>query len=105
APYAVEWEDVNPFERREIAVAVVDPFGREVRDAVVLDPYEVIQESEVASVLVDASVQDKSARFVKHLTQEACSVLEDGVPQTLDLVQHESLGAVFALLVDSSGSM
>ena len=105
APYAVEWEDVNPFERREIAVSVSDALGREVRDAVVLDPYEVIQEAEVASVLVEASVQDKSGRFVKHLASDAFSVLEDGVPQTLDLVQHETLGAVFALLVDSSGSM
>ena len=105
APYVVEWEDVNPFERREIAVSVVDAAGREVRDAIVLDPYEVIQEAEVASVLVEASVQDKNGRFVKHLAQDTFTVREDGVTQPLDLVQHESLGAVFALLVDSSGSM
>ena len=105
APYVVEWEDANPFERREIAVAVSDATGREVRDAIVLDPYEVIQEAEVASVLVEASVQDKNGRFVKHLAQEAFTVQEDGVTQKLDLVQHESLGAVFALLIDSSGSM
>jgi hypothetical protein len=32
-------------------------------------------------------------------------VLEDNVPQALDLVHQEAVGATFALLVDSSGSM
>ena len=105
APYAVEWVDENPFEPREIAVAVSDALGREVRDRVVLEPFDIVEEAEVTSVLVEASIQDKRGRFVKNLEASAFTVLEDGIPQALDLVRHESVGATFALLIDSSGSM
>jgi len=105
APYVVEWTDENPFEKREIAVAVADSLGRESRDRVVLEPYEIVEESQITSVLVEASVQDKTGRFVKKLPPSAFTLLEDGAPQVLDLARHESVGATFALLIDSSGSM
>ncbi len=105
APYVVEWTDENPFERREIAVAVTDALGREVRDSVVLEPFEITEETDVTSVMVEASVQDKNGRFVKALPQSAFSLLEDGVPQALDLARHEAVGATLALLIDSSSSM
>src|SRR4029450_9303749 len=60
APYVAEWVDENPFERREIAVAVSDAVGHEVRDRVVLEPYDLVEESQVTSVLVEAGVQDKN---------------------------------------------
>ena len=105
APYAVEWTDENPFEPREIAVAVTDALGREVRDRVVLEPFEIVDESQITSVLVEASVQDKNGRFVKTLPPSGFTLFENGVPQVLDLARHESVGATFALLIDSSGSM
>jgi VWFA-related protein len=105
APYAAEWVDENPFERREIAVAVSDAEGREVRDRVVLEPFDIVEESQITSVLVEAAVQDKTGRFLKNLPPSAFTVLEDDVPQALDLAQQETVGATFALLVDSSGSM
>jgi Ca-activated chloride channel homolog len=105
APYAVDWVDENPFERREIAVAVSDALGHEARDTVVLDPFNVVEESQVTSVLVDAAVQDKNGRFLKDLPPAAFTLFEDGLPQTLDLARHESVGATFALLIDSSASM
>ena len=104
-PYAVEWVDENPFERREIAVEAVDALGNAASDKVVLEPFEVTDAAEVASVLLEASVQDKRGRFVKGIQGDAFSVLEDGVNQTLDLVNQEAVGATFALLVDSSASM
>ncbi len=105
APYVAEWVDENPFERREIAVSVSDALGHEVRDSVVLEPFDIVEESEVTSVLVDAAVQDKTGHFLKNLPGSAFTVLEDGVPQVLDLAQQEAVGATYALLVDSSGSM
>lgn len=105
APYVAEWVDENPFERREIAVAVSDSLGHEVRDSVVLEPFDIVEESEVTSVLVDAAVQDKTGHFLKSLPASAFTVFEDGVPQVLDLAQQEAVGATYALLVDSSGSM
>src|SRR4029453_18944523 len=105
APYAVEWTDENPFERREISVTVADALGREVSDRVVLDPFDVVEEAQVTSVLVETSVQDQRGRFVKGLSPGVFRVLEDGVPQTLDQARYESVGGTFALLIDSSGSM
>ena len=104
-PYAVEWADENPFERREISVEVIDTVGHEARDSVVLEPFEVSEASGVSSVLLEASVQDEKHRFVKGMPPSAFSVLEDGVPQVLDVVRQEEVGATFALLVDSSSSM
>jgi VWFA-related protein len=105
APYAVEWTDENPFERREIAVAVSDALGREVRDTIVLEPFDIVEETQVTSVLVEASVQDKNRRFVKNIPPAAFSLFEDGAPQVLDLARHEAVSATFALLIDSSASM
>src|SRR5918993_3098226 len=104
APYVADWVDENPFERREIAVAASDALGHEVRDRVVLEPFDVVEEAQVTSVLVEAAVQDKDGRFLKRLSASAFSVLEDGIPQVLDLARQESVGATFALLIDSSAS-
>ena len=104
-PYAVEWVDDNPFERREIAVEATDSLGNAARDKVVLEPFEVIEAAEVASVLLETSVQDQKGRFVKNVDVSAFTVIEDGEPQTLDLARQEAVGATFALLVDSSQSM
>src|SRR5688572_20874449 len=104
-PYAVEWVDENPFERREITVIARDGLGRESRDKVVLQPFEITEVTDVASVLLEAAVQDKAGRFVRNLPAPAFTVLEDGVPQKLDVVQQEAVGATFAMLVDSSASM
>jgi Ca-activated chloride channel homolog len=105
-PYAVEWVDENPFERREIAVEVVDALGNAgATDTVILEPFEFTESAEVASVLLEASVQDKKGRFVKDITAGAFTVFEDNVRQSLDLVTNEAVGATFALLVDSSASM
>jgi VWFA-related protein len=106
APYAVEWVDENPFERREISVEVIDALGNSgATDTVVLEPFEFTESTEVASVLVEASVQDKKGRFVRGVGPAAFSLFEDNVKQSLDLVTNEDVGATFALLVDSSGSM
>jgi Ca-activated chloride channel homolog len=104
-PYAAEWVDDNPFEPREIAVAVADSLGNTARDVVVLKPLEVAEVTDVARVLIDATVQDKSGRYVDTLNAQSFKVLEDGVPQVIDLAQKEDLPATFALMIDSSQSM
>jgi Ca-activated chloride channel family protein len=104
-PYVAEWVDENPFDRREITVVARDALGREATDKVVLEPFEVTEVSEVASVLLEASVQDAEGRFVRNLTASSFTLTEDGVTQKLDLVQQEQVGATFAMLIDSSASM
>jgi Ca-activated chloride channel family protein len=104
-PYAVEWADENPFQRREIAVEAVDAAGNAVRDKIVLEPFEVTEAAEVTSVLLETSVQDSKGRFVKGINSSSFSVTEDGNAQTIDLARQEAVGATFAVLVDSSASM
>ena len=104
-PYAVEWLDENPYERREIEIEVEDDVGHVVRDSVVLEPFEIVEVTGVSRVLLEAGVYDKQGHFVGGLTPSSFRVIEDGVAQEIDLVNQETLPATFALLIDSSQSM
>ncbi len=104
-PYAVEWVDDNPFQRREIVVEAEDSEGDVGRDSIVLDPYVITELAEVTSVLVEAGVYDKNGRMVKGLTAPEFILEEDGVRQTPDMVAQETIPTTFVLLVDSSQSM
>jgi len=104
-PYAVEWTDDNPFQRREIVVEAEDSEGEVGRDRIVLEPYVVTELAEVTSVLVEAGVYDKQGRMVRGLSAPEFILEEDGVRQTPDMVAQETIPTTFALLVDSSQSM
>jgi Ca-activated chloride channel family protein len=105
SPYVAEWIDENPFERREISAEVTVSTGAVVRTAVVLEPYEIIEEALVISVLMEAAVLSPKGRFVSGLTQADFTIEEDGKQQEIQLVRQEDVAATFALLVDSSQSM
>ena len=105
APYFVEWVDENPYEAREIRAEVSDGAGGVIVDRVNLKPLELIEETQVASVLVDASVADRSGRSIASLGPGDFSLFEDDRPQTLDLVQLQTLPSMFTLLIDGSQSM
>jgi len=80
-PYAVEWLDENPFEKREIMVQATASTGEKLSDTVSLPPFEVVEKTEVTGVLVETSVFDKSGRFVSDLPGTAFTVPEDDVQQ------------------------
>jgi Ca-activated chloride channel homolog len=103
--YAIDWTDDNPFERTEISAEVVDTSGRAARDVVELPAFEYVDTSQVSSVLLEATVQDRHGRFIDSLTPDAFSLYESGVRQTLDVVKPETMPATYALLVDSSQSL
>ena len=50
-PFAVEWTDENPFEAREIRVDVADSDGNVARDNITLKPLEIVERTEISSVL------------------------------------------------------
>ncbi|HWK10012.1 MAG TPA: VWA domain-containing protein [Vicinamibacterales bacterium] len=104
-PYATEWNDDNPFQQTEITVQAWDDHGNSALDKVVLKPVEVQDETHVGSVLLEASVQDKTGRFISGLAAKDFRVSEDGQPQTLELTQQEEVPSNLAVLVDSSQSM
>jgi VWFA-related protein len=104
-PYAIEWLDENPYERREISVEAEDELGQVVRDSIELKPFEIVEETGTSRVLLEASVYNKAGKFVSGLDRSNFTVTEDGVPQEIDLVNQETMPATFALLIDSSQSM
>lgn len=105
APYAVDWVDENPFVPREIVVSVADSTGHAAKDTVLLRPLELTEAATVSSVLVEPTVVDKTGRPVNGLSAGDFTVLEDGVPQTLDLAKPDIAPATYTLLIDTSGSM
>ncbi|MGD9904750.1 MAG: VWA domain-containing protein [Vicinamibacterales bacterium] len=104
-PYAVEWSDENPYEARVIRVEAEPSPGVVVTDSVTLPPLEILEETSVSSVLVEATVQDKDGRYVSWLEKQHFHIAEDGVPQYLDLVQLQDVPTTFTLLIDSSQSL
>ena len=104
-PYAVEWTDANPFEPTRIRVEASDAVGNTASDAIDLAPFEILETTGVSRVLLEATVADKSDRFVNGLDAASFRVLEDDKPQTIDLVSVESLPVNYVLLVDASQSM
>ena len=103
--YSVDWVDENPFERRELAVEVQDTTGRTMEDKVVLPPFEITDQSEVSSVLLDAGVYDSHNRLVSGLDPASFLIRENGVQQTADQITTQVLPTTILLLVDSSQSM
>jgi VWFA-related protein len=104
-PYAVEWMDDNPFEARQIVAQVTDDHGGLARDVVDLKPLEVSDKSQVSSVLLEPLVVDVEGKPINGLKQADFHVLEDGVPQLIEMAEPESAATTYTLLVDSSQSM
>jgi VWFA-related protein len=103
-PYAVTWTDDNPFEPRDITVEA-ESDSVVARDEVHLPPYAIADETEVASIVVDAGVYDEAGHAISTLEQSSFGVIENGEPQKIDLFARETLPSTVALLVDSSQSM
>jgi Ca-activated chloride channel homolog len=104
-PFAADWNDENPFQRREIVVEAVDDAGDSGRDKVVLEPFELTEVTEVTSVLVEAGVYDAKGRPVRSLEAPQFVLEEDGHREKPDMIGQETVPTYFALLVDSSQSM
>jgi VWFA-related protein len=56
-------------------------------------------------VVVHVTVTDRRGAYVAGLTREAFQIVEEGVPQRIDLFTGEDSPVTVGLLVDSSGSM
>ena len=104
-PYVAEWQDENPFVPCTLAVEAEIATGTPIRDSVDLQPLTLIDASEVMSIGVDAAVQDPRGRYVAGMDASQFILLEDGKPQTIDMVMSDAPAATFTLLIDSSQSM
>ena len=61
--------------------------------------------ADVDEVLLSCTVIDEKGRSVEDLKQTDFKIWEDGVPQTINSVQHQDLPVSMGILVDNSGSM
>lgn len=104
-PYAIDWADDDPLVEREIVVEASDAQNHTAKDTITLKPYTVTDESEVTSVVVEASVYDKNGRFVPKLGLTDFSLRDDGELQTISFASQQAVPVTFALLIDSSQSM
>ncbi|PYQ97035.1 MAG: hypothetical protein DMF97_14505 [Acidobacteria bacterium] len=104
-PYSTEWEDENPFEPCKLAVEVDDPISGVVRDELDLAPIEIVEQSGITSVGLEATVQDAQGHYLGGLDASQFTLRENGEPQTIDVITSEAPAATFVLLVDSSQSM
>ena len=93
------------YESTRIRVDATDARGNTASDAIELAPFEITEITGASRVLLEATVTDKTDRFVGGLDANAFRVLENDEPQTIDLVGIESLPVTYTLLVDASQSM
>jgi VWFA-related protein len=103
--YAVDWADENPFAPVTIRAEAVGVDGLVGVDTVTLPALDVTDETSVASVLLDVAVMDGEGKYIQKLTRENFSLFEDGIAQTLDLVDATIMPTTHTLLVDTSQSM
>jgi Ca-activated chloride channel family protein len=103
--YAVDWLDDNPFAPTVISVEVTDVKGRSATGKVDLAAFDFVEQAEVISVLVEATVHDKAGRPIGGLGKSGFILEEDGARQELEVVRPEVLPATYVMLVDSSQSI
>jgi VWFA-related protein len=103
--HAVDWVDDNPFAPTVISVEVTDAKGRTATSKVDLPAFDFVEQAEVISVLVEATVHDKTGRPIGGLDKAGFVLEEDGARQQLEVVRPEVLPATYVMLVDSSQSI
>ena len=103
--YAVDWVDDNPFAPTVITVEVSDAKGRTATGRVDLAAFDFVEQAEVISVLVEATVHDKTGRPIAGLGKAGFVLEEDGARQELEVVRPEVMPATYVMLVDSSQSI
>jgi Ca-activated chloride channel family protein len=104
APYACQWDAGSRVAER--VVRVVATFGDGRRSVAAVRTRQVrVSETHVESVVVSTHVTDESGRFVPGLTAPDFAILEDGVPQAVQLLGAGEIPAEVLLALDVSRSM
>jgi len=103
-PFECDWQAGPRVESRVVRVVATFDGGRRATAAVRTRQLEA-SETQVDAVTVSTHVTDESGRFVKGLTASDFTILEDGVPQTVQLLGTNEIPAEVLLALDVSRSM
>lgn len=68
-------------------------------------PVQPTFRAESELVVLHVSVRDRGGRYIKGLSQEAFTVIDDGKPQTLQMFSADEVPASVGFLIDNSNSM
>ena len=105
-PYAVEWVDENPFERREIAVEVDDRLGQVSRDTIELKPLRDRRgDRHQPACCSKRACTTRPGGSSAAWSRSSFTVTEDGVNRRSTSSTRRPCRPTFALLIDSSQSM
>ena len=105
APWSCRWDAGRDVREHHVRVVALSTDGRRLvanRHTRGLDVSETVN---VAAVQVPVVVTGPDGRFVRGLTREAFTVLEDGQRQKVDTIIDESLPLELIVAADISGSM
>ena len=105
APWSCRWDAGPNVQEHHVRVVATLTGGRRVVANRHTRGLEVNETVNVAAVQVPVVVTGPDGRFVRGLTREAFTVIEDGRPQKLDTVIDESLPLELVVAADISGSM
>ena len=104
-PFECQWNAGASLDPRVVRAVATLATGERLVNSVRTKGLRVSDRSDVASVLVSSHVTDSSGRFVTGLTADDFRVLDEGVPQKVNLVDAGEGGAEILLALDLSGSM
>ena len=104
-PFECQWNAGPKLDPRVVRAVAILATGERLVSSVRTKGVKVSDRSDVASVLVSSHVTDSNGRFVKGLTADDFRLLEDGVPQKVNLLDAGEGGAEIMLALDLSGSM
>jgi VWFA-related protein len=105
APWSCRWDAGRDVREHHVRVVAISTDGRRLvanRHTRGLDVSETVN---VAAVQVPVVVTGPDGRFVRGLTRQAFTVIEDGQRQTVDTIIDESLPLELIVAADISGSM
>ena len=104
-PFAVEWTDENPYEGREISVEVCDRMGSACAMSSASSHTCCWRKPRFRACWSRRRYSRKDGKSISGLQTGDFTLLEDDVPQTLDLVRSDVVDSTVHILVDTSQSM
>jgi Ca-activated chloride channel family protein len=104
-PWSCTWDAGRDMREHHVRAAATFIDGRRLVANRRTKGLDINESVDVAAVQVPVIVTDAKGRFVRGLTQDAFTLLENGKPQRIDTLTDDSLPLELIATIDISGSM